>query len=196
MNIPYYYNSGYADDGVEIFTCLQCGDEIHVRSYYKPKFCPYCGVEYKGRKKNIGNTNKYWHAVCFVEEGYWAMEKRTTEVWGEPAIDDKWKEIGYYKLDNINFKQILKEKKRHQIEDENDRNQENEDYLKNQHKESPFLSYYEYRIIRKKRVERHSILVRKDRYIEKTGKEFNEHQDRIPYGAKQVITTGFKFLPK
>ncbi len=29
---------------------------------------------------------------------------------------------------------------------------------------------------------------------EKTGKEFNEHEDRIPYGAKEEITTGFKFL--
>ena len=39
-------------------------------------------------------------------------------------------------------------------------------------------------------------MVRKDIYLKKTGKEFNEHKDRIPYGAKEEITTGISFLPK
>ena len=53
---------------------------------------------------------------------------------------------------------------------------------------------HEYRIVRKKEFGRHSVMVRKDRYLEKTGKEFNEHEDRIPYGTKEEITTGIKFL--
>jgi hypothetical protein len=37
-------------------------------------------------------------------------------------------------------------------------------------------------------------MVRKDIYLEKTGKKFNEHDDRLSYGAKEEITTGIKFL--
>ena len=76
MNIPYYYNSGYEDDGVEIYTCLQCGGGIGVRGWYEPTFCSWCGVKYKGKKENIGNQSKRWYEVCFTEKFYWAIEER------------------------------------------------------------------------------------------------------------------------
>jgi hypothetical protein len=214
MNIPYYYNSGYEDDGVDVYTCLQCGAEIAVRSWYKPNFCSHCGVKYEGKKENIGNNSKRWHCVCFVEEFYWAIEEREVELWGEPLLEPHWKEKGYYRLHKPNFgeqgaKKILAEKRRFEEEDRKEAEEEIRKFKKCQDMrrekdpnfdkkkdewQRPMTATHEYRILRKKEFQRHSALVRKDRYLEKTGKEFNEHEDRIPYGAKEEITTGIKFL--
>ena len=206
MKIPYYYNSGYADDGVEIYTCLQCGEDIHVRSHYRPNFCPYCGIKYKGIKENIGNKSKTWNDVCFVERYYWTIEKRTREIW------DRWKEISYYRHDRgQTAKRILAEKRKLEKQDELERQKENEDFLHSQNirrekdpnwdeskaeTENPYTTYYEYRIVRKKEFRRHTAMVRKDTYLKKTGEELNQHQNRLPYGTKEEITTGLKFLPQ
>ena len=203
MNIPFYYNSGYEDDGVEVYTCLKCGTRISVRSLYKPHFCNYCGVKYKGEKENIGNNSKYWYAVCFVEEGYWTIEKRTIEeedIYGE----EQWKEFGYYEREKPTAKQILKQKKQKEEDDKKEikqLNEEHREYLKQtkqnrENEESPFLTCYEYRIMRKIKINRHSIMIRKDIYLEKTGKIFNERKDRLPYGTKEIINTGFKLIDK
>jgi hypothetical protein len=211
MNIPYYYNSGYADDGVDIYTCLKCGEKIYVRSCYEPNFCYKCGVKYEGKKENIGNDSKRWYAVCFTEELYWSIEARTVEIWGEPAtIDKHWTEKGYYNCrQDQSAKKILAEKRRYEEDDlaeierqiadhhriQNLRRQKDpnfdEEKVKN---ERAFTSKKEFRIVRKKEMRRHSCMVRKDIYLEKTGKKFNEHKDRLPYGAKEEITTGIKFI--
>ena len=212
MNIPYYYNSGYDDDGVNIYTCLKCGDKIYVRSHYEPNFCPYCGVEYVGEKENIGNKAKCWFGVCFTEKFYWAIEERTVELWGEPPIEpERWTEKGCYRFDhNQTPERILAEKRRYEEECQADIEREKADFIRVQNlrrekdpnfdeeKEkgrSPMTVLYEYRIVRKKEFQRHSVMVRKDIYLKKTGKEFNEYHNRLPYNAKAEITTGIKFLP-
>lgn len=211
MNIPYYYNSGYDSDGVEIYTCLNCSIHISVRSWYQPNFCPFCGVKYEGKKENIGNEDKVWYAVCFTEELYWTIEARTVEIWGEPAtIDKHWTEKGYhnYRQDQ-SAKKILAEKRRYEEADEaelekavvdfkrvqNLRRQKDPNFDEEKAKnEKAFTSTKEFRIVRKKVIGRHSCMVRKDIYFKKTGKEFNQHNDRLPYGMKEEITTGIKFL--
>ena len=211
MNIPYYYNSGYDSDGVELYTCLKCGHSIAVRSWYEPNFCYKCGVKYEGKKENLGNDAKRWVAVCFTEMLYWAIESRTVEIWGEPAtIDTHWTEKGYYQYDNGQTPQkILAEKRRYEEQDQAEIDREVADHHRIQNlrrekdpnfdeekakNEKAFTSKKEFRIVRKKEIRRHSCMVRKDIYLEKTGDEFNEHKDRIPYGAKEEITTGIKFL--
>jgi hypothetical protein len=211
MNIPYYYNSGYDSDGVEKYTCLNCEYSILVRSWYEPKHCPECGIKYEGKKENIGNDSKRWVAVCFTEKRYWSIESRTVEIWGEPAtIDTHWTEKGYHQYDNGQTPaKILAEKRRyeeadlaeierqvadhHRIQNLRRRKDPNFDEAKAKN-EKAFTSKKEFRIVRKKEIRRHSCMVRKDIYLEKTGKEFNEHQDRLSYGAKEEITTGIKFL--
>jgi len=211
MDIPYYYNSGHDCDGVDIYTCLKCGDKIYVRSWYEPKFCSSCGVKYTGKKENIGNDSKRWYGVCFTENFYWAIEERTVEIWGEPAeIDQHWKERGYYRFDqNQDTKKILAEKTRYEEDDlaeikraeadhervQNLRRRKDSNFDEEKEKDKKaFTSKKEFRIVRKKEIRRHSCMVRKDIYLEKTGKEFNEYKDRLSYGAKEEITTGIKFL--
>jgi len=211
MNIPYYYNSGYADDGVEIYTCLSCGDQILVRSWYEPNFCCKCGVSYKGKKENIGNDSKRWYTVCFTEVFYWTIEERTVEIWEEPATDQHWRTIGYYHFDqDQTAAKILAEKRRYEEEDlaeierqiadhkriQNLRREKDPNFDEEKEKNSKAMTCKkEFRIVRKKDFRRHNIMVRKDIYLEKTGKEFNEHENRITYGTKEEITTGIKFLP-
>jgi hypothetical protein len=212
MNIPYYYNSGYDDDGVNIYTCLKCGDKIYVRSHYQPNFCPYCGVEYKGEKENIGNNAKRWYGVCFTERFYWAIDERTVEMWGEPWEEDQWVEKNYYRHDRGQTPQkILAEKRKLEKEDQAEMDRQIADHHRIQNlrrekdpnfdegkakNEKAFTSKKEFRIVRKKEFQRHSIMVRKDIYLAKTGKEFNEYkEDRLPYNAKPEITTGIAFLP-
>ena len=116
MDIPYYYNSGYADDGVDIYTCLMCGDGISVRGCYKPNFCPYCGVKYEGEKENIGNNNKRYPDVCYVERFYWSIEEKLVEIGGDPFYEEPWTEKGYYKYDrNQTSVNILAEKRKYEI---------------------------------------------------------------------------------
>jgi len=211
MNIPYYYNSGYDEDGVSIYTCLKCGDKIYVRSHYEPNFCPFCGVKYEGEKENIGNQVKCWYAVCFTERCYWSIEERIVEIWGEPSIDQHWKEKGYYQYDNRQTpKRILAEKRRYEAEDQAEIDRQIADHKRIQNlrrekdpnfdeekvkNEKAFTSKKEFRIVRKKEIRRHSVMVRKDIYLEKTGKEFNPYkEERLPYGVKEEITTGIKFL--
>jgi len=214
MNIPYYYNSGYDDDGVNIYTCLKCGDGIYVRSWYEPNFCPFCGVKYEGKKENIGNNNKCWCGVCFTERFYWAIEEKLVALWEEPTIDNEsWREKATYRFDHDQTPQkILAEKRRYEEQNLADRKIEianlkrvqnlrrrkdpnfDEEKAKN---ERPMTSTYEYRIVRKKEFERHSVMVRKDIYLKKTGKEFNQYKkERLPFNAKREITTGIKFLPE
>ena len=212
MNIPYYYNSGYADDGVSIYTCLNCGYSIYVRSQYTPKHCCECGIRYAGEKENIGNKNKHWYGVCFTERSYWTIEERTVEIWGEPStVNNHWRTIGYYYYDeNQDTKKILAEKRRYEEEDaeeirraeadheriQNLRRRKDPNFDEEKAKNSKaFTSKKEFRIVRKKEIGRHSCMVRKDIYFQKTGKEFKPYeQDRLPYGLKEEITTGFKFL--
>lgn len=211
MNIPYYYNSGYDDDGVDIYTCLHCGDKMYVRSLYDPNFCPYCGVKYEGKKDNIGHDAKVRYEVCFTEYSYWAIEERTVEIWGEPAINQNWEEKSCYRNDvKQDVKKILAEKRRCEEQDlaeiksqEADHERilnlmriKNPNFDEEQAKNSnPMTSKSEFRIVRHMELRRHSIIVRKDIYLKKTGKELNEHKGRIPYGANMEITTGIKFLP-
>lgn len=210
MNIPYYYNSGYADDGVDIYTCLKCGVQIYVRSCYDPNFCSSCGVKYEGKKENIGNDSKHWYAVCFTERLYWSIEEKTVEIWGEPAIDQHWKERVYYQHDNGQTpKKILAEKRIYEEGDkaevkravadheriQNLRREKDPKFDEEKAKNSKVWTFRKaFRIVRKKIISRHSCMVRKDIYLEKTGKKFNEHKDRLPYGAKEEITTGIKFI--
>lgn len=212
MNIPYYYNSGYGDDGVNVYTCLQCGDSIHVRGIYHPYYCSYCGVKYEGEKGNIGQSNKCWYSVCFTEKYYWSIEEKTVELWGQPLIEEEpWREKSYYRLEyNQTPRKILEEKRKYEKQDEVER----ENQIKENHRikhlrkekdpnfddtkvrnEKAFTSKKEYRIVRKKEIKRYSCMIRKDIYLKKTGKEFNEYNDRLPYGVKEEITTGIKFLP-
>jgi len=211
INIPYYYNSGYENDGVDVFTCLDCGCKISVRSWYEPNYCSSCGVKYVGKKENIGNEAKCWYTVCFTEKFYWAIEERTVEIWGEPATDKHWTTRGYYYNDNNQTsKKILAEKRRYEEDDRAETDRQIADHKRIQNlrrekdpnfdeervkSEKAFTSKKEFRIVRKKDISRHNIMVRKDRYLEKTGKVFNEHENRITYGTREEITTGMKFLP-
>ena len=51
MNIPFYRLVEYLEDGHYLYQCLQCGKKIDVGlpyHSYEPRYCCYCGVEYKG----------------------------------------------------------------------------------------------------------------------------------------------------
>jgi hypothetical protein len=49
MGIPFYRLVEYLDDGHYLYQCLQCGEKIDVGDgRFDPRFCCYCGVEYKG----------------------------------------------------------------------------------------------------------------------------------------------------
>jgi hypothetical protein len=213
MNIPYYYNSGYDSDGVEIYTCLKCGGKISVRSWYEPNFCMACGVKYEGKKENIGNQAKVWYFVCFTERYYWSIEEKTVEIWGDPAIDQHWTEKRYYLHDNGQTPQrILAEKRKFEEGDavgikraiadhervQNLRRKKDPNFDEEKEKNSKaWTSKKEFRIVRKKEIRRHSCMIRKDIYLEKTGKEFKEFKQyniSLPCGAKEEITTGIKFI--
>lgn len=51
MNYPFFRYIEYWDDGHEIYQCLNCGKKIDVGHHYScfsPRYCCFCGVEYKG----------------------------------------------------------------------------------------------------------------------------------------------------
>jgi len=155
MNIPFYRYCEYADDGVDIYECLQCGKTIAVRCEYKPVYCCYCGIKYEGKKPGKGTDREYITSYPFgknlwvletrnkKEDGSWNywQEFKKLRVWGD--VNDIRKEV----LDEIReWKEIWQDGS---------------------------FTISEIRPVIKPKISYNTILVRKKIYKEKTGKEFS-----------------------
>ncbi len=109
MNIPFFRQVEYLDDGHYLYQCLQCGEKIDVGDgWFSPRFCWSCGVEYKGfilRKKEdwvYGAKPKKDKLLFVVQEA---------TIWeGSESEEPEWRFCSGYAVDR---QQVIKDLKWH-----------------------------------------------------------------------------------
>jgi len=154
MNIPFYRYVEYADDGHYIYQCLNCGKKIDVgytHFSYNPRFCSFCGVEYKGfiLPKNIKYVSYQREEIKYIIQKGWTNNFRDLEDWED-----------WITCDNLKIAiQCLKELR---------------DYNKYDNKKSS--GKWTERIILKKEKQYYYTEVDVDKYYLKTGKKFNTNK--------------------
>jgi len=133
MNIPFYRYVKYMDDGHELYQCLQCGRQLDVGAHYTmfdPKYCCYCGVEYKGfmlpKKTDYISLPSYKVLWFQIEEAYdWEDgELRWSEDWrghesphqaikylAEAKVEKK--HFNKHDWDKYKFRIVVKRKEKH-----------------------------------------------------------------------------------
>ena len=166
VNIPFYRHVKYLDDGHELYQCLQCGENIDVGlPYYcfSPRFCCYCGVEYKGailpKKEDwvYGSKPKKEKLLFVIQEA---------TVWeGDEDKEIEWHFCSGYGVDR---KQVVKDLKYHKDGEEGR-------IAKNKKSDYIGLKFKMiYRIVPQKgKAYPECFTIDSDKYYRKTGKKFN-----------------------
>jgi len=131
MKIPYYRRSSYEDDGVDIYQCLHCGGGTGVRTWkWDIKYCPYCGVIYKG----FVLEQKYFYMSYYFSKILWRIEVSEWDIfdkkygeWKEEhtlkhhkenyTAHDVIKELNHYR--DLSLGEIKAEKKRGKLFEKN-----------------------------------------------------------------------------
>lgn len=153
MNIPFYRYVEYEDDGHYIYQCLNCGEKIdvgHNHFNYNPRFCSFCGVEYKGfvLPKEIEYVRYNYERICYVIQTGIKLNNND----GEIDWQDSWRKTYDAKI-------AIKYLNDAKIEQEYD------------NKCCPSLIWSR-RLIRKKENAYSYNEIDKDKYYLKTGKKF------------------------
>jgi len=158
MSIPFYRYVEYMEDGHYLYQCLQCGAEIDTGYHYlqySPRFCCYCGVEYKGfilpkEKEYISRPGKE-KIEYYIEKGFqWSIED-------EISWDGDWRKTSDYK---VALKYLNDTRREIEYNAKKDKHPLGINHCR--------LSY------RHKRGNSQYIVVDKDKYYKKTGKKFKK----------------------
>lgn len=155
MNIPFYRLVENMDDGHDLYECLKCGKRIDVGdSPFLPRFCCYCGIEYKGA---IPPKQTDWVYPAPSTKKLWFQVESAYD-WGEEA-ELIWNDVSGTGTNNpLQAVKLLKEARA-------EREEENERTIK---------GGWKFRIITTKKEKSHEyIIIDTDKYYQRTGKKFN-----------------------
>jgi hypothetical protein len=159
MNIPFYRHVRDGDDGHVDYQCLHCNMYIYSVSYFDPKYCCYCGVEYKGyflSKRKDWIYRKYEKLVYFIQKKYIPSDG-----------DNKY---GTWQNSSYEI-----ESRKHAIRRLKERREDDKEKKKNEILGKLDLGIYIYRIIAVKKEHTYSVIIDLYKYYEKTGKIFDRN---------------------
>ena len=161
MSIPFYRLVEYKDDGHYIYQCLHCGGYVDIGHPYfafEPRYCCFCGVEYKGfiLPKKIDWINA-------VKTDVLAFQLQEGHDWSDSG-EIEWRNYGSPQKDPFREFKFMQEMRKQAEEEEKEKSKE------------PFFTKTYYKIVPVKKTEYHSsINIDVDEFYRKTGKKFNRN---------------------